>query len=106
MSDSLANPHNDSYNQAKGRGNTKRWKLVLPLATLLLIVSIYILYSFESMKRDSTRDDEKWSDEELENNQLRPKIEMDLGHGPVAHETVAVVVEGNVDGKEGNRTER
>lgn len=103
MSDSLANPHNDSYIQAKGRGN-KRWKLVLPLAALLLLVSIYILYSFESMKRDSTSDDEKWSDEELENNQLRPKIEMDLGHGPVAHETVAVDVEN--DAKEGNRSER
>ncbi|KAF2210873.1 hypothetical protein CERZMDRAFT_99038 [Cercospora zeae-maydis SCOH1-5] len=97
MSEAATHPHADSrIHHAKDR--SKRWKFVLTLAALLLIVSIFILYSVDAMR--SKQGDEGWSDEQLENNHLKPKIGMDLGHGPVAHESI------EAEAKEGNRTKR
>ncbi|KAI5369450.1 hypothetical protein Slin15195_G003260 [Septoria linicola] len=78
------------------RLTSKRWKILLPIAGLLALAVMYIVVYQAGWSWDDGQTS-SWSDEELENNaELKPKVELEFGHGPVAHENLRV--EGNEKG--------
>lgn len=83
------------------RLTSKRWKILLPIAGLLaMVVMCIVVYRAEWIWNDGQTS--SWSDEELENNaELKPKVELEFGHGPVAHESLRVGEDGK-GGENGN----
>lgn len=64
------------------RSNQKKWKIFLLTSAILIIMAVYFVFSTSAASWY-----EAWSKDELDSTTI-PTIEVDLGHGPVAHPQV------------------